>query len=298
MLRACAILIACVAGIALTGAAVLIGRVLSPMTDVLAYSSRNDIWLTDIARDLTYNLTSIVNRDVNNAPAWSPDGRQLAFTTIRNSRNSRPHGEIAVIEIATRNVALLTEEISWDDYPAWSPDGRWIAFRTDRETHAGMGVYVIDMENLFAPPSLLVRDSGIALIPAWSPDGKSIVMTLNVDDIMQVIAVDVEQGTGAQLLPRAAYHPQLSPDAARLAAWIPAVDGYALAVGPVGGPLEAVSESHMNPVAFAWSPDGTAIAYGSTENARSVIRQVDTETGATRVLLTAPAFVSGVSWRP
>ena len=288
----------CLACAALTGAAVLTGRILSPMTDVLSYVSRNDIWLADLARHLTYNLTSATNRDINNAPSWSPDGQRIAFTTILNSRNSRPHGEIAVIELATRKVTLLTDEISWDDSPAWSPDSRWVAFRSDRDTHAGAGVFLIDMENLFEPPRLLVRDLHVDLIASWSPDGRSVVMTLTIGDITQVIAVDVDSGTGTQLLARAAYHPRLSPDGGRLAAWIPAVEGYALAVGPIGGPLEAISESHMNPSAFGWSPDGAAIAYGSTDSGRSAVKHVDVATGATRVLFTTPAYVSGVSWRP
>ena len=298
MLRARAVLIAFLTGIALTGAASLTGRLLPPMTDVLAYASDSDVWLADLTRQLTYNLTNMTSRDVDNAPSWSPDGRRLAFTTIRNSPNSRPHGEIAVIDLATRRVTLLTDETSWDDSPAWSPDGRWIAFRSDRDTHAGMGVFLINLDNPFEPPRLLVRDTHIDLIPSWSPDGKSVVMTLTIGDITQVIAVDVESGAGTQLLSRAAYRPRLSPDGTRLAAWIPAVEGQALAVGPIGGPLNAISGSHISPTTFAWSPDGATIVYGSTENGRSVVKQVDVETGATRVLVSAPAYISGVSWRP
>jgi Tol biopolymer transport system component len=295
--RVRAALIVFLTGIALTGAAITAGR-LRIGADLLAYASASDIWIHDIARGLAYNLTGDEDRIIDNSPSWSPDGRRIAFGTIRNSPNSRPHSEIAVLDIATREITLLTDETSWDDSPAWSPDGRWIAFRSDRDTHAGMGVYLIDLENPFELPRLLVRDSHTDLIPSWSPDARRVVMTLTIGDFTQVIAVDAGSGTGAQLLPRTAYHPRLSPDGTRLAAWIPAVDGYALAVGPVGGPLNAISESHMNPAAFAWSPDGAAIVYGSSENARSVVKRVDIATGATRVLFDAPAYVSGVSWRP
>jgi TolB protein len=291
-------LIAFLAGATLIGAPVLAVRIFSPMSDVLAYASDQEIWLADLARELTYNLTGKTGHEVNNSPSWSPDGRRLAFTTIRNSPNSRPHGEIAVIDVSTRTVTLLTDNTSWDDSPSWSPDGRWIAFRSDRDTHAGMGVYLIDMTRPFDPPRLLVRDLHVDLIPSWSPDSASVVMTLTIGDNTQVIAVDVEAGTGTQLLARTAYHPKLSPDGMRLAAWIPAVDGYALAAGRLGEPLTAISGAHMNPSAFAWSPDGSAIVHGSTDKGRSVVKRIEIESGATHILFAAPAYVSGVSWRP
>jgi Tol biopolymer transport system component len=298
VLRVRAALLISLASITIVCAAVAAGRMNAPATDVLAYASDHDIWVADIARGLTHNLTNDEDRIVDNTPSWAPDGRRLVFATVRNAPNSRPHSEIALLDIATREVVLLTETTTWDDSPAWSPDGRWIAFRSDRDTHAGMGVYLIEPSRPLDPPRLLVRDLHVDLIPSWSPDSTAVVMTLTIGDNTQVIAVDIDAGTGTQLLPRTAYHPRLSPDGTLLAVWLPAVDGYALAVGKLGETPAAVSGAHMNPSLFAWSPDGRAIAYGSTENARSVIKRVDIETGATSILFSTPAYVSGVSWRP
>lgn len=274
------------------------GRMLMRDSPVLAYASDYDIWITDLARGVTRNVTGDGNRIVDNSPSWSPDGRQIAFTTIRNRPRSRPLSEIAIFDLRSGNVELLTDSLSWDDSPAWSPDGRWIAFRSDRDTHAGMGVYLIDMARPFDPPRLLVRDLAVDLVPSWSPDSASIVATLTIGDYTQVIAVDIVTGIGKQLLARFAFYPRLSPDGARLAAWMPAVEGYALAVAPLGETPLGISEVHLNPGPFAWSPDGKTIAFASTDSARSVVKLIDTETGATSIALFAPAYVSGVSWRP
>jgi Tol biopolymer transport system component len=161
-----------------------------------------------------------------------------------------------------------------------------------------MGVYLIDMTRSDAAPRLLARDLAVDLIPSWSPDSASVVMTLTIGDNTQVVAVDAGSGTGRQLLSRVAFHPRLSPDGMLLAAWIPAVDGYALAVGPVGGPLHAISGAHMNSAPFAWSADSTQIAYPSTQRGRSILALVDVESGETGIAFAAPSRVTGISWRP
>lgn len=297
MMRAAAVLIVSIACIATIGAASLIGRLIAPMSDVLAYASISDIWIQDVARGLAYNLTADTNVIIDKWPSWSPDGRQIAFGTIRNSPNSRPHSEIAVIDIATREIRLLTDGTSWDDSPAWSPDGRWIAFRSDRDADMGMGVFLIDMENPFEPPRLLTRAQQLSVIPSWSPDGKSVVMTPIIGDMPQVIAIDIESGIERLLLADIVYYPQMSPDGMHLAGWVLGGEGYALAVGPIGGPLVAMSQTYMNPPPFAWSPDSRTIVYGSAELAGSVFKQIDVETGTVSLFFPAPGNILGVAWR-
>lgn len=64
-------------------------------------------------------------------PAWSPDGRQLAFVSGREGAQGAKKGErtLHVIPIATpgetRTIAVRKDGL---DSPTWSPDGRWIAF--------------------------------------------------------------------------------------------------------------------------------------------------------------------------
>lgn len=64
-------------------------------------------------------------------PAWSPDGRQLAFVSGREGAQGAKKGErtLHVIPVATpgetRTIAVRKDGL---DSPTWSPDGRWIAF--------------------------------------------------------------------------------------------------------------------------------------------------------------------------
>jgi dipeptidyl aminopeptidase/acylaminoacyl peptidase len=63
-------------------------------------------------------------------PAWSPDGRGIAFVSDRSSERDRHFegGALHVVDVATGEVRRLTTETGRARSPAWSPDGAWIAY--------------------------------------------------------------------------------------------------------------------------------------------------------------------------
>jgi Tol biopolymer transport system component len=61
-------------------------------------------------------------------PAWSPDGRKIAFRSARNGNT-----EIYVMNADGSGKRNLTRHPARDGSPSWSPDGRRIAFVSDRD---------------------------------------------------------------------------------------------------------------------------------------------------------------------
>src|SRR5215472_104257 len=57
-------------------------------------------------------------------PAWSPDGRTLAFSMA---------GALWKIRVRETTAYELTANRGYDSSPAWSPDGRWIAYTSEGE---------------------------------------------------------------------------------------------------------------------------------------------------------------------
>jgi TolB protein len=75
-----------------------------------------------------FNPARLTSDASDDAPAWSPDGTQIAFSSARSG-----NWEIFVIDIATGQETRLTDHPSMDLAPVWSPDGRELAFLSNRD---------------------------------------------------------------------------------------------------------------------------------------------------------------------
>lgn len=76
-------------------------------------------------------LTASTGDDVE--PVWSPDGRFLAFQTLRWSPQEDQDFDLAILDLSTGSVRPLTAGPDGDRQPRWSPDGSRIAFVRQRE---------------------------------------------------------------------------------------------------------------------------------------------------------------------
>jgi TolB-like protein/Flp pilus assembly protein TadD len=84
------------------------------------------------------NLTNHPGNDVK--PAWSPDGKYIAFAGNRPNKTDYP--AVYVMDADGNNQRLLTGARTFDDEPAWSSDSRRVAFQTQRD--GNFEIYLAD----------------------------------------------------------------------------------------------------------------------------------------------------------
>ncbi|NWF67474.1 MAG: PD40 domain-containing protein [Chloroflexi bacterium] len=96
----------------------------------------------------------------NDSPAWSPDGRWLAFTRWVGS-----NPEIFVRDERSGAERNITNHHQVDDHPAWSPDGRYLVFESYRDGNAE--IYMIDITS--GTLRNLTQHAANDYAPAWRP---------------------------------------------------------------------------------------------------------------------------------
>ncbi len=84
-------------------------------------------------------IRNLTNSPADNiAPVWSPDGKMLAFTSMRTGP-----AQIYVVNADGTGLKKVSQTNVQDFSPAWSPDGKWLAFASSRT--GTTGVYIMDL---------------------------------------------------------------------------------------------------------------------------------------------------------
>ena len=144
--------------------------------------SYTHIWIYDIE---TRKHTQLTTKNFDNAgPAWSADGRWIAFSSNRTSTyigdpNRSDNSDIWIVPSDSGAVRRLTTNKGPDRGPVWSPDGRWIAYSGSVHENSQANQYDVMVIPFQGGQSInLTADfdystSGIQ----WSKDGKTIYFT-------------------------------------------------------------------------------------------------------------------------
>lgn len=104
------------------------------------------------------------------SPAWSPDGRQIAFTSTRDGNQ-----EIYLIEPSGENLRRITQDPGLDAHPTWTPDGQRLLFATNRWGDFEIATVDIKGEKV----ERLTMSPGLDDYPVCSPDGSTIAFLSN-----------------------------------------------------------------------------------------------------------------------
>ena len=288
---------------------------ISPDGTLVAYTVREtnwdenayetEIWIGGAAAGPPRQLTR--GPKSSTQPAWSPDGRWLAFVSDRGDKR-----QIYRIDPRGGEAELLTEAPEGVNGFRWSPDGRSIAYTAtdpksealkerDRkygeyaivdQDHQMTHLHLLDIESRRSRP--LTQGPFVVGGFTWSPDGSRIAYDHRVNSdpssagTANVALVRVADGRVQQLVTQEGpdTNPVWSPDGSRLAFETTMADPWfyyantMIAVVPAGGgaptPLTKAFDEDASLV--AWGPAG--IFFSASSRTWSYLHSVNPDTGA------------------
>ena len=278
--------------------------------DLIAYSCKepkNRWWAICTIRSDGTETRRLTSHLPTSDPAWSPDGRKIAFTRREDvgDYTTLSEDDVFVMDSDGGGERQLTKEVEGQHagQPSWSPDGRAIVFTRGASLPSTLVVRPGEIHVMNADGSNVRRltqgsyDAG----GVWSPDGREIAfsrMSKDPDDPSREIWVVAAAGGEPRQLTRTAdsydASPAWSPDGTRIAftrlraesefdgsavVWIMNRDGTRL--------REVVRHKLFSIVTWglAWSPDGRTIAFETSPSRLcTAISLVDVATGRVRPL--------------
>src|SRR5262245_23581084 len=126
--------------------------------------------------------TVLPHKAFDEAPRWSPDGKQMVWASTRDKMQ-----EIFLADADGKNMKRLTNGPP-SNSPAWSPDGKQVVFASARTGNFDIFVMKADGSDV----RRLTTNPTMDYWPPWSPEGKRIAFTSNRDGNYEMYVMDAD----------------------------------------------------------------------------------------------------------
>lgn len=124
------------------------------------------------------------------SPAWSPDGRMLAYVTFEGG-----HSALVVKDLTNGAIRQISAFPRHNGAPAFSPDGTRLAFALSKS--GSLNLYVMDW--ISGEITQITDNRSNNTEPSWFPDSKTLAYTSDHGGCPQIYKISVNGGTSDRL---------------------------------------------------------------------------------------------------
>jgi TolB protein len=229
------------------------------------------------------------------SPAWSPDGRELAYVSFEQQK-----AVVWIQEVASGQRRPVANFRGSNSAPAWSPDGRQLVLSLSRDG----GTQLFSMGRDGSGVKRLTQSSAIDTEAVFAPDGRTIYFVSDRGGGPQVYRMPAAGGSAERVTFSGAYNisPAVAPDG-RTLAYVSRVGGGSfrlhtmdLTNGANGNILALTDTNDDESPSFA--PNGKLIIYASRAQGRDVLMTSTLDGRIKTRLLSSGVDVREPVWGP
>ena len=226
------------------------------------------------------------------SPAWSPDGRELAYVSFETRKPV-----VWVQEVASGQRRQVANFKGSNSAPAWSPDGRELAVTLSRE--GGSQLFLIGRDG--SNPRRITQSAAIDTEPVFTPDGKSIYFVSDRGGSPQIYRQPVGGGGPERVTFQGSYNvsPAISPDG-RTLAFVQRNGGGAFKVATMdlgSGTVQVLSDT-SDDESPSFAPNGRLIIYATRAQGRELLMTTTLDGKIKSRLLTSGLDIREPVWGP
>lgn len=225
------------------------------------------------------------------SPAWSRDGRKLAYVSFETGR---PAVYIQYLETGKREKVQSFRGLN--GAPAWSPDGKKLALVLSKDGNPE--VYILDLAQRRL--NRVTHHFGIDTEPSWSPDGQSLIFTSDRGGQPQIYSIYLPSRKITRLTFEGNYNARgrLTQDGRFLAMVHQSNGSFHIAVQDLKtGRMDLLTETFMDESPTI-APNGSIILYATQEGVRGVLGAVSLDGRVRFRLPSTQGDVREPAWSP